>query len=72
MSHTTLRSIAILAAATLVTATFAAAAAHAFASIDAGNTLTKQKNYGKALASWCGTKDANVQQDCISVASGPC
>ena len=51
MSHTTLRSIAILAAATLVTATFAAAAAHAFASIDAGNTLTKQKNYGKALAS---------------------
>ena len=55
MSHTTLRSIAILAAATLVTATFAAAAAaaaaHAFAYIGAGNTLTKQKNYGKALAS---------------------
>jgi hypothetical protein len=69
MNHTTLGLIAVLAAATLVIATLAAAPA--FASIGDGNTLTKQKNKAKATASGFGTVAANVQLNsiCFTVAA---
>ena len=63
MNHTTLGLIAVLAAATLVISTLAAAPA--FASIGDGNTLTKQKNKAKATASGFGTIAVNVQQNVI-------
>jgi hypothetical protein len=70
MNHTTLGLIAVLAAATLVIATLAAAPA--FASIGDGNTLTKQKNKGKASASGAFTIAANVQQNSICVVVRTC
>ena len=63
MNHTTLGLIAILAAATLVIATLAAAPA--FASLGDGNTITKQKNKAKAIASGFGTIAANVQANAV-------
>jgi hypothetical protein len=65
MNHTTLGLIAILAAATLVIGTLAAAPA--FASLGDGNTLTAQKNKAKALASGFGTTAANIQLNTICV-----
>ena len=70
MNHTTLGLIAVLAAATLVIATLAAAPA--FASIGDGNTLTKQKNKAKASASGAFTIAANVQQNSICVVVRTC
>jgi hypothetical protein len=70
MNHTTLGLIAILAAATLVIATLAAAPA--FASIGDGNTLTKQKNKARASASGFGTIAANVQQNVICAVVATC
>jgi len=64
MNHTTLGLVAILAAATLVIGTVAIASP-AFASLGDGNTLTKQKNKAKALASGFGTIAANIQQNAI-------
>jgi hypothetical protein len=70
MNHTTLGIIAILAAATLVIATLAAAPA--FASLGDGNTLTKQKNKAKASASGFGTIAANVQLNTICATVAAC
>ena len=70
MNHTTLGLIAILAAATLVIATLAAAPA--FASLGDGNTVTKQKNQGKAIASGFGTTAANVQANAICFTVATC
>ena len=70
MNHTTLGLIAILAAATLVIATLAAAPA--FASVGDGNTLTKQKNKARASASGFGTIAANVQQNAICFVTAAC
>ena len=64
MNHTTLGLLAVLAAATLVIASLAAAPAFA-KSIGDGNTLTKQKNKAKAIASGSGTIAANVQLNTI-------
>ena len=81
MNHTTLGLIAVLAAATLVIGTFAAAAP-AFAwghhykrhynSIRDGNTLTSQNNKAKAIASGFGTIAANVQQNAICAVVATC
>ena len=71
MDHTTLGLLAIIAAATLVIATFAAAAP-AFASIGDGNTLTKQKNHARASASGFGTIAVNVQQNAICAIVATC
>jgi hypothetical protein len=68
MNHTTLGLVAILAAATLVMTTLAAVPAFAgghYKGIGDGNTLTAQKNQGKAIASGFGTVAANVQQNAI-------
>jgi hypothetical protein len=64
MNHTTLGLLAVLAAATLVIASLAAAPAFA-KSIGDGNTYTKQKNKAKAIASGFGTIAANVQLNTI-------
>jgi hypothetical protein len=72
MNHTTLGLIAILAAATLVIATVAAAAPAFAKSIGDGNTLTKQKNKAKAIASGFGTIAANVQQNVICTVVATC
>ena len=66
MNHTTLGLLAVLAAATLVIATLAAAPAFA-KSIGDGNTITKQKNKAKAIASGFATTAANLQQNAICV-----
>ena len=71
MNHTTLGLIAVLAAAILVIATLAAAPALA-KSIGDGNTLTKQKNKAKAIASGFGTIAANVQQNVICTVVATC
>jgi hypothetical protein len=70
MNHTTLGLIAVLAAATLVIATLAAPALAT--SIGDGNTLTKQKNKAKAIASGFGTIAANVQQNSICFVVATC
>jgi hypothetical protein len=72
MNHTTLGLIAVLAAATLVIATVAVAAPALAKSIGDGNTLTKQKNKAKAIASGFGTIAANVQQNAICVVVATC
>ena len=76
MNHATLGLIAILAAATLVIATLAAAPAFARHSGAAGggdgNTLTKQKNKGTATASGFRTFAENVQTNVICIKTGPC
>ena len=64
MNHTTLGLLAVLAAATLVITSLAAAPAFA-KSIGDGNTLTAQKNKAKASASGFGTIAANVQLNTI-------
>ena len=70
MNHTTLGLIAVLAAATLVIASLAAAPA--FASLGDGNTLTAQKNQGKAIASGFGTTAANIQLNSICFETDTC
>jgi hypothetical protein len=76
MNHTTLGLIAVLAAATLVIASLAAAPAfaggHYRGGIGDGNTLTKQKNQGKAIASGFGTVAANVQLNTICAEVAAC
>ena len=82
MNHTTLGLIAILAAATLVIGTLTAVAPAAFAgghykrhykeSAGDGNTITKQKNQGKAIASGFGTVAANVQSNAICFVTAAC
>ena len=70
MNHKTLGLVAILAAATLVIGTLAAAPA--FASLGDGNTVTKQKNKAKAIASGFGTIAANVQSNAICFTVATC
>jgi carbohydrate-selective porin OprB len=69
MNHTTLGLFAVLAAATLVITALAAAPAfaggHYKGGLGDGNTLTKQKNQGKAIASGFGTTAANIQLNSI-------
>jgi hypothetical protein len=82
MNHTTLGLIAILAAATLVIGTLATVTPAAFAgghykrhykgSTGDGNTLTAQKNQGKAIASGFGTIAANVQLNTICATVATC
>jgi hypothetical protein len=82
MNHTTLVLVAIFVAATLVIGTLAAVAPAAFAgghykrhykeSIDDGNTLTAQKNQGKAIASGFGTTAANIQLNNICFVTATC
>ena len=67
MNHTTLGLLAVLAAATLVIASLAAAPAFAGGHYGDGNTLTEQKNKGKAIASGFGTIAANVQLNTICI-----
>jgi hypothetical protein len=69
MNRTTLGLVAILAAATLVITTLAAPA---FASVGDGNTLTKQNNKAKAIASGFGTLAANIQLNTICFETAPC
>jgi len=74
MNHTTLGLVAIVIATTLVISTVAAVPA-AFAGghgkryskggIGDGNTLTKEENQGKAIASGFGTTAANAQLNTI-------
>ena len=71
MNHTTLGLLAVLAAATLVIASLAAAPAFA-KSIGDGNTLTAQKNKGKAFASGSNTVAANVQLNSICFVTATC
>jgi hypothetical protein len=71
MNHTTLGLLAVLAAATLVITSLAAAPAFA-KSIGDGNTLTKQKNKAKAIASGFGTIAANVQLNSICFVTATC
>jgi hypothetical protein len=76
MNHTTLGLIAVLAAATLVIASLAAAPAfaggHYRGGIGDGNTLTAQKNKAKATASGVGTIAANVQLNTICFVTATC
>ena len=74
MNHTTLGLIAVLAAATLVIASLAAAAPAFAKSIGDGNTLTAQKNKAKASASGFGTIAANIQLNtiCAQLAAVAC
>jgi hypothetical protein len=76
MNHTTLGLVAILAAATLVMTTLAAAPAfaggHYKRGLGDGNTLTAQKNQGKAIASGFGTVAANVQLNTICFVTATC
>jgi hypothetical protein len=75
MNHTTLGLFAVLAAATLAIATLGAAPAFAgghYKGIGDGNTLTKQKNQGKAIASGFGTVAANVQLNSICFVTDTC
>ena len=76
MNHTTLGLIAVLAAATLVIASLAAAPAfaggHYRGGIGDGNTLTAQKNKAKASASGLGTVAANVQLNSICFVTATC
>jgi hypothetical protein len=78
MNHTTLGLVAIFVAATLVIGTLAAVAPAAFAgghykeSIGDGNTLTAQKNQGKAIASGFGTTAANIQLNNICFVTATC
>jgi hypothetical protein len=76
MNHTTLGLIAVLAAATLVIASLAAAPAfaggHYKGGIGDGNTLTAQKNKAKASASGLGTVAANVQLNTICFVTATC
>ena len=65
MNHTTLGLVAIVIATTLVISTLAAAPA--FASTGDGNTITKQKNKAKAIASGFDTTAANIQLNSIRV-----
>jgi hypothetical protein len=76
MNHTTLGLFAVLAAATLVITTFAAAPAfaggHHHNGLGDGNTLTAQKNKAKAIASGFGTIAANVQQNALCFVVATC
>ena len=76
MNHTTLGLIAVLAAATLVIASLAAAPAfaggHYKGGLGDGNTLTAQKNKAKAIASGFGTIAANVQLNSICFTTPVC
>jgi hypothetical protein len=76
MNHTTLGLLAVLAAATLVIASLAAAPAfaggHYKGGIGDGNTLTKQKNKGTTIASGSRTLAQNIQTNVICVNTGPC
>jgi hypothetical protein len=75
MNRTTLGLVAILAAATLVMTTLAAAPAFAgghYKGIGDGNTLTKQTNKAKASASGFGTIAANVQSNAICFLTPVC
>jgi hypothetical protein len=69
MNHTTIGLLAVLAAATLVVATIAAAPA--FASVGDGNTILKSKNKQKVIAS--GNSEATgTQANVICIHAGPC
>jgi hypothetical protein len=76
MNRTTLGLVAILAAATLVMTTLAAAPAfaggHYKRGLGDGNTLTAQKNQGKAIASGFGTLAANVQLNSLCFETPTC
>jgi hypothetical protein len=75
MNHTTLGIFAVLAAATLVITTLAAAPAFAgghHKGLGDGNTLTAQKNKAKAIASGFGTIAANVQQNAVCFVIATC
>jgi hypothetical protein len=76
MNHTTLGLLAVLAAATLVITSLAAAPAfaggHYKGGIGDGSTLTAQKNKSKAIASGFGTVAANVQLNSICFVTATC
>ena len=59
----TLGIMAIFAASVLVTGALVAAPSYAKGD---GNTITKEKNEGKAIASGFGTTAINLQNNCIN------
>ena len=65
----TLGIMAIFAASVLVTGALIAAPSYAKGD---GNTIVKEKNDGKAIASGFGTTAFNTQSNCVTVASYPC
>ena len=69
MNHTTLGLLAVLAAATLVIATLAAAPAfaggHGKYSIGDGNTIFKQSNKAKTSSSGVLTAAVSAQTNCV-------
>jgi len=70
MNNTIFAVVAIMAAATLLTA--ALVIAPASATSGDGNTITKQKNKAKAIASGFGTVAANVQLNSICFVTETC
>jgi len=70
MNNTTFAIVAIMAAASLLTGAMIIAPA-AYASSD-GNTVTKLKNKGTAIASGFGTIAANVQQNALCFETPTC
>ena len=70
MNNAIFAIVAIMAAATLLTA--ALVIAPASATSGDGNTITKQKNKAKAIASGFGTIAANVQLNSICFVTATC
>ena len=70
MNNAIFAIVAIMAAATLLTA--ALVIAPASATSGDGNTITKQKNKGTAIASGFGTVAANVQLNSICFVTATC
>ena len=81
MNHTTLGLVAFVIATTLVISTVAAVPAafagghgkrHYKGGLGDGNTLTKEENQGKAIASGFGTIAANVQLNNLCFVTATC
>jgi len=70
MNNTTFAIVAIMTASALFTGALVIAPA-AYASGD-GNTITKQSNHAKAIASGFGTVAANVQLNAICFETPAC
>jgi len=69
MNNTTIAIVAIMAAALLAGAMVITPAAYAHGD---GNTITKQSNHAKAIASGFGTIAANVQSNAICFVTAAC
>jgi len=70
MNNTTIAIVAIMAAAALLAGAMVITPA-AYAHGD-GNTITKQSNHAKAIASGFGTIAANVQSNAICFVTAAC